>query len=96
MVCLAPRAPGDSVPRVARPALTGASVRPLNFTVRFCTRLCAFGPLGSAARHRFRVAALDYTDMFARLSDQLPLQSSGPSDRKEKPSSQSTKGFPGS
>ena len=31
MVCLAPRAPGDSV-RPRRPA--GASVRPLNFTVR--------------------------------------------------------------
>jgi hypothetical protein len=31
VVCLAPRAPGDSV-RPRRPA--GASVRPLNFTVR--------------------------------------------------------------
>ena len=52
MVCLAPRAPGDSV-RPRRPP--GASARPLNFTVRFRMRqasaflLAALVALGSSS-----------------------------------------------
>jgi hypothetical protein len=46
VVCLAPRAPGDSV-RPRRPA--GVVVRPLNFTVRG-TCLCAVLKRDSALR----------------------------------------------
>ena len=51
MVCLAPRAPGDSV----RPRrLSGASVRPLNFTVRGrnLIRLCNESDKGREPRQR--------------------------------------------